>query len=189
MKTGWVYDSKTGGYVQVTAQTTILSTTATDNSGTPTPSPTKTFSPFSRSTYQLGETASNGLIKVTVSNKRFIDSFHITGPTGKQESLLATRGQWLILEVTVENIQPDNSATVRLNQFILIDDSEGTHQSNPSFSYPDHRLVSANLAPGQKITGDIAFQVTKNPNNIQLEFSDLSQSQFAFSGSTATFNI
>jgi hypothetical protein len=60
-----------------------------------------------------------------------------------------------------------------------MDNREGTHTGTPSIESPDKFHV--NLAPGQKVTGELAFQVTKNPNGVQLRYS--------YTGRSATFNI
>jgi hypothetical protein len=143
-------------------------------SKTPSARPT-TMKPFPRSTYQIYETASNGIVKVTINNKRFVDKFPMIGPTGKQEYLLASRGQWMVLEVTVENIQSVSSSP---GYFTLYDNREGTHISGPSPGTLDFRLLYRNLEPGQKVTGELAFQVTTNPIDLKIEYTNYGQSIF-----------
>ena len=132
----------------------------------PTAAPT-TMKPFPRLTYQIGETATNGFIKVTVNSKRFTDFVKEPGPGGVLENIGASRGQWEIVEMTIENIQQEGNMTVGGNEFIIMDNKYGTHQAPPSSS----TIPSTNLVPGQKITGELRFQVTKNPSGVQLLYT------------------
>jgi hypothetical protein len=138
-----------------------------------------TVKPFPSSTYEIGESATNGLVKVTVNSKRYADKLPAIGPGGVQEYVLSSRGQWEIVKVTVENIQKDGNVSADWNQFLFMDNREGTHTGTPSIESPDKFHV--NLAPGQKVTGELAFQVTKNPIGVQLRYS--------YTGRSATFNI
>jgi hypothetical protein len=162
-------------YLTPTAQIVYVTVTVTPS---PTPIPTSkkptatptTMKPFPRTTYQIGETASNGLIKITVNGIRFVDKILSIGPGGVQEYELSSRGQWECVKITIENIQPNFNVGYESLQFRYNDNKYGTHTGPVGFFYRN-----TSLTPGQKITDEACFQVTKNPSGIQLEYTSSAQ--------------
>ncbi len=140
---------------------TLSVTTSKNPSTTPTPRMT-------REIYQLGETASNGIVKVTINNKRFAET--IMEPN--EGNVGAHLGQWLILNVTIENIQ---SNPTKPGGFALIDLSPETNIQDAWVGKLDGDILEHDLTPRQKVTGELAFQVRENPTDLIIRYTHSGQ--------------
>lgn len=163
--------------------------TSSDGSVTTSQNPSASSTPL---TYQIGETASDGNLKVTVNSKRFADKITMTSSTSYNGQIYTSNmdfkpsqgKQFLILDVTVENAQPDDSQTVStLLQFHVIDADGYQYPYNMYSVYLDKKFGGGNLAPGQKMRGDVAFEVPLNPNGLKFEF------KYDLGGDMALFTI
>jgi outer membrane protein assembly factor BamB len=150
---------------------------------------TKSVSP---TIYQIGQTATDGKLKVTVNNERFANKITFTSSTtvsGRSYSssmdFQPSQGkQFLILDITVENIQSDTSETISPLVHYQVSDADGYQYPFSMYSaYLDKKFIGGELSPGQKMRGESAFEVPTYPNNLKFTF------KYDLYGESAVFRV
>lgn len=142
--------------------------------------------------FSIGETATDGKLKITVNSKRFADKITMSSSTsinGKSYTsnmdFKPTDGkQFLILDTTIENLQSDKTQTIStLLQFTVSDADGYSYPYSFYTAYLDKKFSGGDLLPGQKMRGESAFEVPTSPNGLQFAF------KFDFSGQTAVYTL
>lgn len=158
-----------------------------------TPSPQTTSAPQSLlKKFSIGETATDGKLKITVNSKRYADKITYSSTTSLNGKPYTTNmdfqpskadNQFLILDITVENLEPDKTHISTIMQFDVSDADGYAYPYSFYTAYLDKKFPSGDLLPGQKMRGEAAFEVPKNPNGLQFAF------KFDYGGKTAVYIV
>lgn len=160
----------------------ILIITATPTPVIPTvtitESPTITSTPVAQ-IYNVGKSVSNADTEMTLNSIRYTKAINSkNADTGKQ---------FLIIDVTIENIDTSKKLSYSGDQFVVLDSDEdmeriyGEYVS--SFELTKH-FNGVNISSGEKRQGELSFQVPEGAKGLQLKFeyspesSGGSQSEF-----------
>jgi hypothetical protein len=142
--------------------------------------------------FSIGETATDGKLKITLNSKRFADKITMSSSTSINGQSYTSNmdfkpiegKQFLILDITIENLQPDKTQTIStLLQFTVSDADGYSYPYSFYTAYLDKKFSGGDLLPGQKMRGEAAFEVPTNPNGLQFAF------KFDYSGKTAVYTI
>ncbi len=163
--------------------TTIPTITSTPTI-TPIPTVTTTESPTIISTpvvqvYSIGKSVNNSNTKMTLNSIRYTQSINYkNADIGKQ---------FLIIDVTIENIGTDKNLSYSGDQFIILDSNEDIEsiygEDTSSLELAKH-FNGGNISPGDKRQGELSFDVPTGAKGLQLKFeyspdpSGTSQSEF-----------
>jgi hypothetical protein len=121
--------------------------------------PTTTIPPIQ--TFKVGESASDGDTKFTINNINFVD---------KIDSLSPDKGyHYLVIDVTVENLQKDKIAS--LVTPYSINDADGYTYEAYYYSGLEKMLNYHNILPGETRRGNILFSVPINSKGLKLKFN------------------
>lgn len=127
--------------------------------------------------FAVGETATfdDRSITVTKVERDF--------QTGNQFSTPETGKEFVLITVEIRN---DGKSTFDFNTFeFKLQDSNGVQQSEDFTAISEGRLSSGSLAPGGKITGNMAFQVPAGDSGLKLLYESLG----FFNNKVVTFNL
>ena len=92
--------------------------------------------------------------------------------------------QFLILDLTIENLQTDQTSTISSLLFFDVSDDDGySYDYSLGTAYLDRKFEDGDLLPGMKKRGNVAFEVPKNPNGLKFAF------KFDIVGQTAIFDL
>ena len=143
--------------------------------------------------FSIGETASDGKVKITINGKRFADKITMSSSTSINGKPYTTNmdfkpthanNQFLILDITIENLQPDTTQTISTLMQFAVSDADGySYPYSIYTAYLDKKFSGGDLLPGQKMRGEAAFEVPTNPNGLQFAY------KFDYSGKTAVYTI
>ena len=131
-------------------------------------------------TFNVGESASDGKLRITVNSRKF------TNTVGNEYITPKSGNQYLVLDVTVENLQPDKStAFSSLMQFDAADSYGYAYNEDvmATVSIDKGWRDGSDLLPGGKRRGNVVFEVPLDAKGLQFLF------KFDFSGQTAVYNI
>jgi len=143
-------------------------------------------------TFKVGETASDGKLAITVNSKSFLDKITykrtIESMGEKYTSTFDFKPksgyQFLILDITIENLQSDKTATVSpLLQFKVSDENGYSYDYSLYTAYLDRKWESGDILPGMKKRGNAAFEVPKDAKGLKFSFL------FEIGGTTAVFDL
>ena len=144
-------------------------------------------------TFKVGESASDGRLKVTLNSFSFKDkitytqSMNLGGEEYKSSFDFNPKEnyQFLIIDLTVENLQTDKTATLVPIFSAEVSDADGySYDYSLGTAYLDRKLDGGDLLPGMKRRGNMAFEVPKNPSGLKFTF------QFDLvGGQTAVFDL
>ncbi len=100
-------------------------------------------------TVSVGATLSYRGVAITTGNLQLKTANNVVGaPTGEE---------FAIVTIRLVNIQSAASVTYNAHDFLLLDAAGTLHYED--FAALDHPLGTGTLAPGEQVTGDIAFLV------------------------------
>jgi hypothetical protein len=143
-------------------------------------------------TFKVGETATNGKLAVTVNSRSFSDKITYTMTStvmGKEYTYTYDYNpkpgyKFLILDLTVENLQSDKTVTLSsLLQFKVTDKDGYSYDYSIGTAYLDRKWTDGDLLPGQKRRGNVAFEVAADAQGIKFNFL------FELGGATAVFDL
>lgn len=143
-------------------------------------------------TFKIGESASDGRLKVTANSFSFKDKITYTQSTslGGEEYKSSfdlnpkENYQFLIIDLTVENLQTDKTSTISSLLFFDVSDADGySYDYSLGTAYLDRKFEDGDLLPGMKKRGSVAFEVPKNPVGLKFVF------KFDVVGQTAIFEL
>ena len=143
-------------------------------------------------TFKVGESATDGRLKVTVNGFSFKDKITYTQSTslGGEEYKSSfdlnpkDNYQFLIVDLTVENLQTDKTSTISSLLFFDVSDTEGySYDYSLGTAYLDRKFEDGDLLPSMKKRGSVAFEVPKNPVGLKFVF------KFDVAGQTAIFEL
>jgi len=144
-------------------------------------------------TFKIGESATDGRLKVTVKGISFSNEITKTTTTniaGEDYSssfgFKPTAGyQFLIIDLTIENLQSNQTAIISSLFSFKVSDADGYayQMSFGGLSAIEKAWRDGDLLPGTKNRGNVVFEVPTNPN--KLKFSYL----FDIAGQTAVFEL
>ena len=158
----------------------------------PSQTPTTTQPEPTVKTFKVGETASDGRLSITVNSKSFLDKITYEQTTTIMgEEYTSTFDfepksgyQFLILDITIENLQSDKTATVSsLLQFKVSDDEGYSYDYSLGTAYLDRNWEDGDILPGMKKRGSVAFEVPKDAKGLKFSFL------FEIGGTTAVFYL
>jgi Domain of unknown function (DUF4352) len=120
--------------------------------------------------YKIGETASDNLTKITVNGERYADSVN----EKNDEYFKAPKEEgynYLILNLTLENISPTHSRTYAFMQYKILNPDGSTYQLDDNATMALSKQIDvADVTPGSMRRGEIAFKVPSNSTGLQFEF-------------------
>lgn len=169
-----------------------------DSTPTQTPSETPSTTPPTQpekpkvSTFKVGESASDGRLKITVNGVSFKDktTYSQTTEIGGKEYTSSfdfkpkENYQFLILDITIENLQADKTSSISSLLFFKVSDANGySYDYSLGTAYLDRKWEDGDILPGMKKRGSVAFEVPKNPVGLKFAF------QFDIAGQTAVFEL
>lgn len=144
------------------------------------------------STFKVGESASDGRLKITVNGVSFKDKItysqttEIMGEeyTSSFDFKPKENYQFLVLDITIENLQTDKTSSISSLLFFKISDADGySYDYSLGTAYLDRKWEDGDILPGMKKRGSVAFEVPKNPVGLKFAF------QFDIAGQTAVFEL
>lgn len=152
------------GCVQVPKQDIDTSTTVAPTL-TPTTTPTSTAKPV---IYYVGETASDGVVNITLNGLRY------TSVINEKNLVKAQPGNmFIILDITLEIIKNGEKRFYPQGGPFRIRDSNGYVYTTNQQEHEALRqgLTSAqNLTYGDKVRGELAFEIPENNNGLTFQF-------------------
>ncbi|MBI2659301.1 DUF4352 domain-containing protein [Candidatus Woesearchaeota archaeon] len=144
-------------------------------------------------TFKVGESASDGRLKITLNSFSFNDkitytqSMNLGGEEYKSSLDFNPKEsyQFLIIDITVENLQSDKTTTLVPIFSAGVSDAAGySYDYSLGTAYLDKKLDGGDLLPGMKRRGNMAFEIPQNTSGLKFTFQfDLVNSQ------TAVFDI
>lgn len=118
--------------------------------------------------YNIGETATDGLTTITVNNERYSSSVN------EQPDEVAEAGngsQFLVLNLSLENISPNRSRTYAYMQYKILDPNGSTYEIDDNATDALSKPIDvADVPPGNMRKGELAFKVPSNSTGLQFEF-------------------
>ena len=177
-----------------TSDRTYEQPTKIESTPTQTPSETPPTQPEKPKvqTFKVGESASDGRLKITVDGVSFKDKItysqttEIVGEeyTSSFDFKPKERYQFLILDITIENLQTDKTSLISSLLFFKVSDADGySYDYSLGTAYLDRKWEDGDILPGMKKRGSVAFEVPKNPVGLKFAF------QFDIAGQTAVFEL
>jgi hypothetical protein len=156
-----------------TITTNVSTNTTTNVSTTVTPIVTTTIS---SQPYSIGQSASDGKIKLTVNSITFKDKLSDPVPS------YAIGKKYLIVEITYENLQQNVTATPDISGMMLKDGGGYSYdQANDVLLENPFYVYGKTVPPQEKRTGNMLFIVP--PGATYLKF------QYNFGANIATFQL
>ena len=143
-------------------------------------------------TFNVGESATDGRLKVTLNGFSFKDKITYTQSTsiGGQEYKSSfdfnpkENYQFLIIDLTIENFQTDKTSIISSLLFFDVSDADGySYDYSLGTAYLDRKFEDGDLLPGMKKRGSVAFEVPKNTVGLKFVF------KFDVAGQTAIFEL
>ncbi len=135
--------------------------------------------------FNIGDTATDNELKVTVNRVRFTSK--IDEKNNEFSVAEAEAGkQYVIVDLTVENILPDKSQTGLTAFATQIVDREGYTYTVDwlGLAYLDKSFKDGDILPGMKKRGELAYLVPSDAMNLKFIYKfDL------FTGTTAVFDV
>ena len=118
--------------------------------------------------YRIGETATDGLTKITVNGERYANSINEI-PDRIAEA--GNGSQFLILNITLENTSPDRTRTYAIMQYKILSPDGSTYGCDYNANVALSKAIDvADVTPGNMRRGEIAFKVPNNSTGLQFEF-------------------
>ena len=148
-----------------------------DNEGpvsTPTPTETVIEEPVDTTpaettaipTHNIGESANDNNTKITLNGVRYAKSIN---NTRSEEG-----NQFVIINITIENIGVDDSITYIWPQFTLISSGAREGMPNDIDEVASEQLTTPfngeDIGPGNKRQGELAFQIPEDAKDLKLRF-------------------
>lgn len=124
------------------------------------------------STHSIGESANDDNTKITLNSVRYVTT--INGANAEPGN------QYVIVNITVENIGRDKNITYIWPQFTLI--SSGARESMPNdiddaaSTELEKSFNGEDIEPGDKRQGELAFQISEDAKDLKLRFEYSSDS-------------
>lgn len=144
------------------------------------------------STFSIGESASDGRLKITVKGVNFKDKITYSKSTevmGEEYNSSfdfkpKENYHFLILDITIENLQTDKTSSISIPFLSKINDADGySYDYSLETAYLDKKWEDGDMLPGMKRRGNIAFEVPKNSVGLKFTF------QFDVGGQTAVYKL
>ncbi|MCC4770380.1 DUF4352 domain-containing protein [Methanosarcina sp. DH2] len=118
--------------------------------------------------YNIGKTATDGLTKITVNGERYTNSINEI-PDEVVEA--GNESQFLILNITLENISPNRTRTYAIMQYKILSPDGSTYECDYDASEALSKAIDvAHVTPGNMRRGELAFAVPNNSTGLQFEF-------------------
>lgn len=135
-------------------------------------------------TFSIGETATDGELNITLNSVRFVDVIENDNQFLEVE---ASEGkEFVILDITVENLKSDETQRISTLLSTEVFDGEG-YTYNEDFSASvalEKGFIGGEILPGKKKRGELVFEVPKDVAELQFAFKfDV------FTGTTALFDL
>jgi len=137
-------------------------------SGPETSSPETQSTPIQ--THIIGQSVDDGNSRMTLNNVRYTQVID----EKKNESHVArseTNKQFLIINVTIENISPNKNMSYNGYQFIMLDSKGIIYEEDASASKQLAKKFNGNdMVPGDKREGELSFQIPVDAKGLRLRF-------------------
>lgn len=121
--------------------------------------------------YEIGDTCSDNLTRITINGKRYTDS--INEINDESYTVKAENGyHYLILDITLENIDDNRSRNYAeyAHYKILSPDGYTYEFDSDASNVLAKPLDSSDVFPGNKRRGEVPFQVPINATDLKLQF-------------------
>lgn len=119
-------------------------------------------------TYNIGETATDGLTKITVNNERYAN---LINEKPDEVAEAGNGSEFLILNLTLENVSPNRSRTYAYMQYKILSPEGSTYEIDDNATEVLSKAIDvADVTPGNIRKGEIAFKVPSNSAGLQFEF-------------------
>lgn len=135
----------------------------------PTPEPTRIGSSTPLETPhigKIGESVSDGNTRMTLNGFRYDQVINDIRPE--------TGYQFVIVNITIENISPDKNLSYGDEQFGIA--AGRPYSADPSASAALDRFNGSDMSPGDKRQGELAFQISKDEKDVKFRFEYLTLS-------------
>lgn len=155
----------------------IISITGCIDTGSQTPSAAQTA--WQWPTYGIGHSTNDGNISITVNGVRYahvIDEKN-DGYGGAKAELF---GNFLILNITIENISPDKDYSYPGYQFHILADGQIYGEDASASKLLAKQFNGTHIIPGEKRTGELTFQIPEESNDLTLRFEYTHESAGVF---------
>lgn len=135
-------------------------------------------------TFDIGETATDNELKITLNNVRYTTLID----EQNNEFMIAEASpgkQYLIVDITVENILSDKTQTIStlMNTEIIDIDGYTYDLDMMGLMYLDKSFKDGNILPGMKKRGELVYEVPSTVKDLKFAY------KFDLIGTTALFNI
>lgn len=143
-----------------------------------TPGPTNTIlitpSPTPQ-THGIGQSTSDGNTRITVNGVRYAkvinEKNNASGGAGAE-----SKRKFLIMNVTIENISPDKNLSYPGYQFIILADEQIYEEDASASQFLATQFNGTHIAPGERRTGELAFQIPEESKDLKLRFEYIYES-------------
>lgn len=144
------------------------------------------------STFKVGESASDSRLKITVNNVSFKDKITYSQTTEVMGEEYTSsfdfkpkeNYQFLVLDITIENLQTDKTSSISSLLFFKVSDADGySYDYSSGTAYLDRKWEDGDILPEMKKRGSVAFEVPNNPVGLKFAFI------FDIAGQTAVFEL
>lgn len=120
-------------------------------------------------TYDIGDSTNDGNTSITVNGVRYarvIDEKN-DGSGGARAELF---GNFLILNITIENMSPYKDFSYPGYQLYILADGQIYGEDEPASKLLANQFNGTRIAPAERRTGELAFQVPDKSNDLKLRF-------------------
>ncbi len=120
--------------------------------------------------HSIGQSVSDGNSRMTLNNVRYTQE--INEKKNESGAFKAESGkQFLIINITIENISPDKNMSYSGYQFIILDSNDYIYEEDAKASKQlAKRFNGTEMAPGDKREGELSFQIPANAIGSKLRF-------------------
>ncbi len=121
-------------------------------------------------THDIGQSVSDGNSRMTLNNVRYTQE--INEKKNESGAVKAESGrQFLIINITIENISPDKNMSYNGYQFLILDSNGYIYEEDVSASKQLAKGFNGNkMAPGDRREGELSFQIPANAIGLKLRF-------------------
>ncbi len=147
----------------------IISITGCIDTVSQTPSAAQTAIQPYRHIYSIGQSTSDGNTTITVNGVRYA---HVLGEKNDGSDGIRPDlfGKFLIINITIENISPDNDISYPGYQFFILADGQIYGEDESASKLLANQFNGTPIVPGERRTGELTFEIPEESNDLKLRF-------------------